>query len=63
MFIYLHLISYFLNPKYSFNSYSNYSYINRDDGVERLTYCIKITKSKRKGGARIWYFTEDFLRP
>ena len=61
--MYLHLISYFLNPKYSFNSYSNYSYIIRNDKIEYLTYAVKITKSKRKRGARIWYFTEDFLRP
>tara|TARA_R110000823_G_scaffold275248_1_gene394058 strand:- start:25 stop:225 length:201 start_codon:yes stop_codon:yes gene_type:complete len=61
MFIYLKLLTLFLNPKYSLVDYHDYHYLRESDDItvtrrsnNKILY-IKVTKSKGKG-AKIYHF-------
>ena len=61
MFIYLKLLTLFLNPKYSLVDYHEYHHLSRSDDIDVTTgfdnriLSIKVTKSRRRG-AKVYIF-------
>ena len=66
MFIYFRLLILFLNPKYSLETYSNYSHLAKSDSVKirrgfnDKILSIKVIKSKTKG-CKIYRFKNSKL--
>ena len=66
MFIYFKLLILFLNPKYSLDTYSNYSHLSKSDsikirrGFNDKILSIKVIKSKTRG-CKIYRFKNNTL--